>query len=254
MLGTGDRMRQARHWAPHSCAILEAAGRPQTFDTEKTRQPGAWDRSPPSAQYGGSDQATRHRGHPATSPGALEARCPPPGWDGAIWKSHRCWSSGPAPRCTSGVSPGPEGTGQRALPRCKTGPSRRQGDGTGEEPQGQSSWLARGVLQKGAVISRQSQGRRGRRGSGTPLALSAPFSLPSPTLNGIVCVTESSRKPISIGRKVIWFSGWTSRPCSHRRHPRLTFKGFRAPTLPRVKKMQQQRWRRCSESVPVKFG
>lgn len=53
MLGTGDRMRQARHWAPHPCVILEAAGRPQTFDTEKTRQPGAWDRSPLSPQYGG---------------------------------------------------------------------------------------------------------------------------------------------------------------------------------------------------------
>ena len=65
MLGTGDRMRQARHWALHPCVILEAAGRPQTFDTEKTRQPGAWDRSPLSPQYGGSDPGNKTQRPPS---------------------------------------------------------------------------------------------------------------------------------------------------------------------------------------------
>lgn len=50
----------------------------------------------PSANMGVAIHATRHRGHPVTSPGALESHCHP--WMG--WrhlKSHRCWSSGPAP-------------------------------------------------------------------------------------------------------------------------------------------------------------
>ena len=33
-------------------------------------------------------------------------------------------------------------------------------------------------------------------------------------------------KPISIGRKAIWFSGWTARACGYRGSPRLTSKGF----------------------------
>ena len=178
MLGTGDWLRQARHPAPHPCATLEAAGCPPDIRHGKdqtARRTGSLTRPVPNP--GGAIQATRHRGHPATPPGTLEPWGPPPGWDGAVWRSHRCWSSGPAPRCKSGVSPGPEGTGQRALPRCKTGPSHRQGDGTEEEPQGQSSWLARGVLKRGAVISRQSQGRRGGRGRGMPPALPSSFHL-----------------------------------------------------------------------------
>ena len=195
MLGTGDWMRQARHPAPHPCATLKAAGCPPDIRHGKdqtARRTGSLTR--PAPNPGGVIQATRHRGHPATPPGTLEPRGPPPGWDGAAWRSHRCWSSGPAPRCKSGVSPGPEGTGQRALPRCKTGPSHRQGDGTEEEPQGQSSWLARGALKRGVVISRQSQGRRGGRGRGRPPAL-PPFISISDFKQNHVCYGIPSTNP-----------------------------------------------------------
>lgn len=91
-------------------------------------------------------------------------------------KAHHCRSSGTAPRCRSSVSPGLEEPGQRALPRCKTGPSHRPGDRREEEPQRQSFWLAQGVLEGGMAISTMA-GDSGvdaerREARGKPLARS----------------------------------------------------------------------------------
>lgn len=68
-------------------------------------------------------------------------------------EAHRCRSNGTAPRCRSCGSPGLEATGQRAHPRCRTGPSQRQGDEYKEEPRRLPSWLAQGALKRGTVIS-----------------------------------------------------------------------------------------------------
>lgn len=87
-------------------------------------------------------------------------------------KAHHCWSTGTARCCRSSASPGLAETGQRALPRCRTGPSHRQGDRAEEEPQTQSSWLAQGVLERGTVMSTMGQ-RNGLRDGGRrgPLSL-----------------------------------------------------------------------------------
>lgn len=82
-----------------------------------------------------------------------------------------------------------------------------------------------------------------------PLELSCFISLPYLTLNGITSVTESSQKPISMSCKAILFSGWTAMPCGHCRRPRLTSKVSLTPTLPRVKKLEQERRRRRSRSA-----
>lgn len=76
-------------------------------------------------------------------------------WDGTMPSSeaHHCWSTGTAPRCRSCGSPGLEAPGQRARPRCRTGPSHRLGDGGREEPQRLPSWLAQGALKRGMVVS-----------------------------------------------------------------------------------------------------
>lgn len=234
MLGSGDRMRQAGI-QPHILVRFSGAGgRPPD-----TRHGKDWTAkhtvslapSPKLRVSGTGNKTQTPSGSFSRRPGAP---LPTPSMHGTILKSHRCWSSGTAPRCMSCVSPGLEETGQRALPRCKTGPSRRQGDGRGEEPQRQSSWLARGVLERGAVISRHREGCRGGRGGGAPGAFLLHFVAVSYFINGITSVTESSQKPISMSCKAILFSGWTAMPCGHCRRPRLTSKVSLTPTLPRV--------------------
>lgn len=140
---------QARRLALHPCTALRGRVRAShSRHTVQTRQPGAWPHPPPTPDTRGGAQAVRHfaRCLGAPLPTALDAMAPSS-------KAHHCRSSGTAPRCRSSVSPGLEEPGQRALPRCKTGPSHRPGDRREEEPQRQSFWLAQGVLEGGMAVS-----------------------------------------------------------------------------------------------------
>lgn len=164
----GNRMRQAGIQPRILVRFSGAGGRPPD-----TRHGKDWTAKHTVSLVPSPKLRVSGTGNKTQTPSGSFSRCPgaplpTPSMDGTILKSHRCWSSGTAPRCMSCVSPGLEETGQRALPRCKTGPSRRQGDGRGEEPQRQSSWLARGVLERGVVISRHWEGCRGGRGGGAP--------------------------------------------------------------------------------------
>lgn len=244
MLGTGDRMRQARHPAHHPCVILKAAGRPpdtQHGKDQPARRAGSL--APPAPNMGVAIHATRHRGHPVTSPGALESHCPP--LDGMapseISPLLVQWACSPLHvRCKPGAG-GNRPEGSSKMQDCAQPPAGRRDRGGAA---GTVLLVGTRGTAKGSGHQQTEPGTQKWEGEGDAPGSSCLVSSPSPTLNGIAHVTESPRKPLSIGHKVIWFSGWTARPCSHHRRPCLTSKGFHAPTPPRVKKTQRQRWRR----------
>lgn len=76
MLGTGDWLRQARHRLHILVRLSRQLGAHQTFDTEKTRQPDARDRSPALCPIRGErsrqqdTEATRRLLQAPWSPGA----------------------------------------------------------------------------------------------------------------------------------------------------------------------------------------
>lgn len=178
MPGAQPGVTPAKLLAPHPCSVLRPkVGTSHTSHTVKTRQPDTCFRS----NTGGGAQAVRHRRHPATFPGTSEPTAHPVHGSAPSVKAHHRWSNGAAPRCKSCASPGLEETGRRALPRCKSGPSRREGDGPEEGPQRQSFWSAQGVLERGTVVSTPAgaEERTQRRGPGaTPV--SPPPRSPSP--------------------------------------------------------------------------
>lgn len=149
-----------------------SGGASHTLHTVQMHRPDSRSRSPaPRHQTRGAGtggETRMPRGGSSRHPGAP----PPAPGDGTApsSKAHRCRSRGTAPRCRSCGGPGPEGPGQRALPRCKAVPSRRQGDRREDEPRGLSSWLAQEALERGVDVSPTTgdSGRRptaGRRGA-----------------------------------------------------------------------------------------
>lgn len=138
----------APHAALHPGTALGGSGGPATHSTRCRHDGRTHGHQTRGAGIGGRTQMPR--GGSSRRPGAL----PRPG-DGTApsSKAHRCWSSGTAPRCRSCGGPGPEGPGQRALPRCKAVPSRRQGGRREDAPRGLSSWLAQEALERGVAVS-----------------------------------------------------------------------------------------------------
>lgn len=186
---------QARHGALHPCAVLRGSGgrgRPHSPHGADATAGLTVPLTPQHQTRGmGTGRKTQMpRGCSSRRLGAPPPAPPPAPGDGTApsCKAHHGWSSGTAPRCRSCGGPGPEGLGQRALPRCKAVPSRRPGDRGEDEPQGLSSWLAQEALERGAAVS-PTTGDSGRRPAAGRQGAIFKWSMR---------ITESSRKPTHI--------------------------------------------------------
>lgn len=131
-------------------------------------------------------------------------------------KSHRClvqWACSPLHVRCKPVAGGnrPEGSFQDARPGPAAGRATGQRRSRRDSPPGWHEGYC-----KGSGHQQTEQGRRSGRGRGRPWLFLPRFIAISDFKWNCACY-RIPPQTLSIGHKVIWFSGWTARPCSHHR-------------------------------------